>query len=316
MEVNVAGTKNIMRLLWTFFGAKSGTRRRQVLPWLIFASSREVYGELGPHDIVDERSRLQPANSYGKSKLQAELALKQWAHKTKFNVVTLRFTNVYGSCEDNIKRLVPAWTSSLVSGKEVRLVGNSDKTVSLLHVQDAVQGISLAVRFATTLDNAAGYYETFNIGGGASHDVLKITDIFQTLQSAVSNLHPRCRGCRNAPTVDSSDAGVIEPDHYRGSIDKAFRVLGYQPSRTFNVQTIQEYVQTCGFLDTDRSPMTSSLDSTPSRGRQNHTETLLRWQWLGLSLFLLWGIFHRRDRRRLRLSMPLFVVSAQLFHLS
>lgn len=334
MQVNVDGTNNIMRLLWAFFGTKTRSGGRQVLPWLLFASSREVYGELGPHDIVDEKSRLQPVNSYGESKLQAEQVLRMWAHKTKFNVVTLRFTNVYGSCDDNMKRLVPQWTASLSSEKEVRLTGSSDKTVSLLHVQDAVQGISLALRFATTLENAAGYYEAFNIGGGASHDVLNINDIFHTLQSAVSNLHPGCKGCRNAPTVDGSDSGVHEPDHYRGSIDKAFRVLGYQPSRTFNVQTMQEYIQTCGFLDPEQSLTTSRERSLTTSGEQSlaisssdlrllveagmPSGVFFIWHWLGLVTLMLWGMFQRGgrrlrgDRRRLRSCLRQFVVSKAL----
>jgi dTDP-glucose 4,6-dehydratase/UDP-glucose 4-epimerase len=277
LQVNVDGTKNIMKLLSSLYGGKSISRIgwRRVLPWILFASSREVYGALGPYDIVDEDSQLLPVNDYGKSKLEAELALREWAHKTKFNVVTLRFTNVYGSCHDNLSRLVPKWSASLISGRKLQIMNNDKKTVSLLHVQDAAQSILLGIRFASTLDNAAGHYEAFNIGGGVNHDILNITDVGKILQSSISKLVPKCLACLEELIVIKNHPRVQEPDHYRGSIDKAFRVLGFQPSQTFNEVTVQEYVQTCLNVQTNL--------------HANATEEhLIRHSYPSLSFFFQW----------------------------
>ena len=254
-EVNVEGTKNILKALWTLYGQdtpaadSSLLQGTLILPWLVFASSREVYGGLGKNDVVTEKAPLRPLNIYGETKLLAENAIRKWAIKTGFNAVVVRFTNVYGSCYDHQSRLVPNLVSKLSSNERFDIYGSADKTISLLHVQDAVQALILSMKYADTLPNRAGVFEPFNIGGGPQHDALNMKDIVRIAQTAVASASPKCKFC-----FHSAESRVLrgkikdrspEPDHFRSSIDKAFRILGYQPSKTFGTETIAEYLQTC-----------------------------------------------------------------------
>lgn len=242
-EVNVGGTKNILRAMYTLYSNSGASKSK--LPWLIFASSREVYGGMGRHDVANETSTLQPLNIYGETKLRAEIAIRFWTRKTGFNAVVLRFTNVYGSCHDHGSRLVPNMISGLFSDKKFSYFGTSDKTISLLHVLDAVQSILLAVGYATTLNNA-GYCEVFNVGGGPAHDVFNIKDVHRVIRSSVAAVHPFCKYCKAKPAVVTDTSGrSVEPEHFRSSIEKAFRVLGYNPSRSFNEETVRSFIETC-----------------------------------------------------------------------
>lgn len=64
----------------------------------IFMSSMIVYGDSAPYGkkkVVDEHTILQPANFYGDSKLQADVAVRDLADG-KFKVVVLRPPMIYG----------------------------------------------------------------------------------------------------------------------------------------------------------------------------------------------------------------------------
>eukprot|EP00562_Extubocellulus_spinifer_P007367 CAMPEP_0178521146 /NCGR_PEP_ID=MMETSP0696-20121128/27789_1 /TAXON_ID=265572 /ORGANISM="Extubocellulus spinifer, Strain CCMP396" /LENGTH=1887 /DNA_ID=CAMNT_0020152065 /DNA_START=64 /DNA_END=5728 /DNA_ORIENTATION=+ len=273
-EVNVEGTKNILKALWTMYGKAAATSDSSVLPgrtplpWLVFASSREVYGSLSRDDVATETSPLRPFNIYGETKLQAENAIQQWAVKTGFNAVVVRFTNVYGSCNDHQSRLVPNLIMKLSSNRRFDIFGSADKTISLLHVDDAVQALILSIRYAGMLPNGAGYFEPFNIGGGPDHDALNMKDIVRTAQSSVAlSILTKCKFCHQSaesrvllPSKSAMDRSP-EPDHFRASIDKAFRVLGYQPSRTFDAASISQYLKTCVFLPSFRSTGSSTRQS-------------------------------------------------------
>jgi nucleoside-diphosphate-sugar epimerase len=179
--------------------------------------------------------------------MKAELAIRQWSRRTGFNAIVLRFTNVYGSCFDHEARLVPAVISRLLAGKEIIVFGSEDKTISLLHVQDAVQSLLLAIRFASSeLDNGAGIYEAFNIGGGPDHDVFNIMEIIEVTGSALNALMSRSTDWRQLISLSRKTTGrAPEPDHFRSDTSKAFRVLGYSHSRSYDENSVTRLMNTC-----------------------------------------------------------------------
>src|SRR3546814_15693813 len=62
---------------------------------LVFASSREVYGE--PASLpVPETAPLTAKNAYGASKVAAEAYCRVWESTTGLECQILRFANVYG----------------------------------------------------------------------------------------------------------------------------------------------------------------------------------------------------------------------------
>ena len=132
METNVGGTSNVLR-------AASEARCR---PWLLFASSREVYGE--PTTLpVREDAPLRPINVYGKSKLAAERAVLA-AREAGLTTGVVRLSNVYGSTHDHPDRVVPAFARAAAFGDDLRVDG-PDHLFDFTHVQDAARGIATMV---------------------------------------------------------------------------------------------------------------------------------------------------------------------------
>jgi len=96
-KTNVFGTENVIS------AALESSRR----PWIIYASSREVYGQ--PQDLpISEDFPVCPINIYGKSKVVGEQMTLE--AKTKgLRTAILRFSNVYGHINDHLDRVVPAF---------------------------------------------------------------------------------------------------------------------------------------------------------------------------------------------------------------
>jgi len=112
-------------------------------PWLLFASSREVYGE--PARLpVSEDMPIRPINSYGRSKAEAE-ALIDAAGRRGLTTLILRYANVYGSVHDHPDRVIPAFARASVRGATMHLRGR-DNAFDFTHVEDVAHGTALAAQ--------------------------------------------------------------------------------------------------------------------------------------------------------------------------
>lgn len=107
-ETNVTGTWNVARA-----AAEAGVRH------LVFASSREVYGE--PATLpVSEETPFAPRNLYGASKVAGEALLSTLPGSTPA-VSILRLGNVIGSGDSG--RVLPLWLAAAQSGQPLTLFG-------------------------------------------------------------------------------------------------------------------------------------------------------------------------------------------------
>ncbi|MFW5784525.1 MAG: NAD-dependent epimerase/dehydratase family protein [Spirochaetota bacterium] len=128
MGTNVDGTKNV-----TAAALESPAR-----PWILLASSREVYGQ--PHHLpATEETPLRPMNVYARSKVAAERALGE-ARKSGARTAVVRFSNVYGSTADHADRVVPAFARAAAHGEAIRLDG-AEHTFDFTHVDDVARGV-------------------------------------------------------------------------------------------------------------------------------------------------------------------------------
>jgi nucleoside-diphosphate-sugar epimerase len=127
-ETNVTATQRLLD------AALAAPRR----PWVLFASSREVYGEPARLPVAEDDA-LRPVNIYGRSKAEGEsLVLAAREHGTTTAVV--RFSNVYGSTDDHPDRVVPAFARAAVDGSDLRVDG-SGSTFDFAHLGDTVAGV-------------------------------------------------------------------------------------------------------------------------------------------------------------------------------
>lgn len=115
-------------------------------PWLIYASSREVYGEPIALPVIDD-APLAPINAYGCSKLAAEAAVAA-AGLRGLRTAILRFSTVYGGIGDHHDRLFPALMQRALTGTALTLNGSSTM-LDPTWIDDVVDAIvAVALRLA------------------------------------------------------------------------------------------------------------------------------------------------------------------------
>lgn len=131
-QTNAGGTANVVRA-----AAEASPR-----PWVIFASSREVYGEPAALPVAED-APLRPVNVYGESKADAERTVLG-ARGAGLVTGVVRLSNVYGSTRDHADRVAPAFARAAALGGELRVDG-PDHVFDFTHVDDAARGIAAMV---------------------------------------------------------------------------------------------------------------------------------------------------------------------------
>jgi nucleoside-diphosphate-sugar epimerase len=126
--VNHGGLRNVLK------AAASRAHR----PWILFASSREVYGEQA-HLPVAETAPLGPLNVYARSKVAGEVLMGE-ARDQGLVANVARLSNVYGCVDDHHDRVVPAFARGAATASALRLEG-SDNMFDFTHVDDVARGI-------------------------------------------------------------------------------------------------------------------------------------------------------------------------------
>lgn len=112
-------------------------------PWVLIASSREVYGE--PKNLpVPDSSAVAPINIYGRSKAAMEEAALT-ARKEGLTVAIARLANVYGSTRDHHDRVLPAFCKAAVLGEPLRIDGFKN-TFDFTHISDTATGLLKMVK--------------------------------------------------------------------------------------------------------------------------------------------------------------------------
>ena len=156
LETNVMGTYYILEAI----------KDKKIR--LIFASSREVYGN--SKQKVDEKSLLQPINMNGITKMFSENLIKDFHLKYKIEFNILRFTNFYG--EHNEKRGISKMFKDSLRENKITIFGGN-QSLDLIHFDDAVDAIIKTIEY-----NKNG---VFNIGFGKSFKLLSLIKILEKI---------------------------------------------------------------------------------------------------------------------------------------
>lgn len=130
---NVGGLRNVLD------ATVQSTRK----PWLIFASSREVYGQAKSLPVTEDFP-LCPVNVYARSKVEGEQLVVE-ARRAGVHACTIRLSNVFGSVADHADRVVPAFARAAALGAELRVDG-VENTFDFTHLDDVTRGIVTLVK--------------------------------------------------------------------------------------------------------------------------------------------------------------------------
>lgn len=209
-SVNLLGLLNVLQ------GAQAGGVRR-----VIFASSGgTVYGEACAPPLHETLPKL-PASPYGTAKLAAEYYLAAFARLHGREVVTLRYSNVYGPRQDGRGEagVVAIFARQVMEGEPLTVYGDGQQTRDMVFVQD-VAGANLAASDVALPDVSDVDACAFNIGTGVETSV-------NELARAIA----QARGGRE-PVVQFAVARPGELRRNALTVDKAARVLGWRPRTT------------------------------------------------------------------------------------
>ena len=177
---------------------------------IIFASSREVYGNLVKDSYSEEDASLEHCeNAYAESKLKGEEMLHVY-RASDIDSVILRFANVYGKY-DTHNRVVPLFIAHCLEEKPIRIFGTG-KILDFVYIDDAVSGIMLALHGFNDLRD-----EAVNIASGEGTDLADLANMLKALTGADIQV-----------SVEDNRTGEVM--RYVGNIEKAKRLLGFSPA--------------------------------------------------------------------------------------
>ena len=164
IRTNINGTKSLLKAL-----ENSNTQKNQ--PWLIFGSSREVYGE--PKELpVKESFEKKYVNIYGDSKIQGENLFTSFAKEHKSNCLILRFANVYGNQYDLFDRVIPRFIKAIASNEELTIEGGG-QIIDFTHIDDTVDTIVKAINYLESHNNIIDDFHILPGIGWSLHQLIE-----------------------------------------------------------------------------------------------------------------------------------------------
>jgi len=205
-EVNMTGTLNVL-----LAAREAGVKR------VVYASSSSVYGET---PVLPKREEMtpQPLSPYAISKLVGEHYATVFTHVYDFEVVALRYFNIFGPRQDpesQYAAVIPRFLTALLNGKAPVVYGDGLQSRDFTYVDNVVEANLLA----SEADGAAG--RAFNIACGGRYTLL---DLLARLKIIL--------GSDIEPIHEAGRAGDVRDS--QASIEAAQRALGYRVSVDFD----------------------------------------------------------------------------------
>lgn len=198
-DINVKGTMSLL----------SDLAKLDNPPWVIYGSSREVYGSASTMPVSEEQS-LKPVNIYAESKVASESLMRNYARLTKSPAIILRFSNVYGSIHDHATRVIPAFVRASVTGNEIRIDGE-EHTFDFTHVHDTAKAIRATVEHIE--DGRLQGIETMNVVSGKGTTLKQVANLIKSIS------------CAEIPIIRGKPRD-FDVDHFIGDPSHLESVLG------------------------------------------------------------------------------------------
>jgi UDP-glucuronate 4-epimerase len=190
--------------------------RHNRLP-VIFASSREVYGDIHRYITEEQHADFSFTESpYSASKVAGEALVYSYARCYGLRYLVFRFSNVYGRYDNDIERMervIPLFIQTMRRGQPVTVYGQ-EKTLDFTYVDDCVDGIVAGIE---RLLGGQIANQTINLAYGQGNTLVRMAELIaEALGVPVQiNVEPSKR--------------VGEVTRYIADISKAVELLGYQP---------------------------------------------------------------------------------------
>ena len=194
---------------------------------VVYAGSSSAYGNTPTLPKVETMAPA-PLSPYALQKLVAEQYCQMFTRLYGLQTVTTRYFNVFGPRQDPsspYSGVISIFISALCERRRPTIYGDGEHTRDFTYVANVVDGVLRAC----TADNASG--EVINV---ATSGRISLNTLFNTVRDLV--------GSTVEPIYAEPRAGDVKDS--QADISKAKRVLGYQPSVTFEAglaKTVEWY---------------------------------------------------------------------------
>ncbi len=205
--VNGMGTLKVLE------GARDAKTER-----VVYASSGcSIYGSSSPLPLKEEFMSLRLSSPYQITKMLGELYCNFFAQHYGLGVVRTRFFNSYGPGEipGRYRNVIPNFIFWALQGQPLPITGTGEETRDFTYVGDIVDGLLRA----GTIPEASG--EEMNLASG---EEVRIIDLARMVNDLTGN---------QAGIEYASRRKWDTKDRLLASIDKARRILGYEPRVKF-----------------------------------------------------------------------------------
>ena len=184
---------------------------------IIFASSREVYGDIRRYTTDENEANFSFTESpYSASKISGEALIYSYARCYGMRYIVFRFSNVYGRFDNDIERMervIPLFIRRMQEGKPVTVFGR-EKVLDFTYVDDCVDGIARGINRLLSGDVAN---RTINLAYGQGNTLVRMAEfIAQAL-----NVDPQI--------IVEPSKRPGEVSYYIADISLARELLGYEP---------------------------------------------------------------------------------------
>jgi nucleoside-diphosphate-sugar epimerase len=204
-RANIDGTLNVL-----IAARDAGVKR------VVFAGSSSAYGDtptLPKHEDMPTR----PLSPYALQKVVGEQYLQMFTRLYGLETVTIRYFNVFGPRQDPsspYSGVISVFATALLENRSPKIFGDGEQTRDFTYVANVVDGVLRAS------DAPAVSGEVINVATGGRISLNQLFSAMRQLASADVQ-----------PTYEQSRPGDVRDS--QADISKAQRLLGYQPSVSF-----------------------------------------------------------------------------------
>lgn len=211
-------SRALENVVMTFHAAEAA--RQTDIP-IIFASSREVYGDIHRHMTKESYADFVVAESpYSASKISGEAFIYSYAQCYGMPYIVFRFSNVYGRFDNDIERMervMPLFIQRISNDEPIVIFGK-EKVLDFTYVDDCVQGIMLGIE---KLHSGEVKNQTFNLAYGEGNSL-------ETLATLIA------KAVGKTPDITYKPTQSGEVTRYIADISHAKKLLGYCPKTSFS----------------------------------------------------------------------------------
>ena len=211
-EVNISGFLNI---LWA---AKNNKVSR-----VVYAASSSTYGDSKKLPKIESEIGL-PLSPYAVTKYVNELYAGVFSNLYGLELIGLRYFNVFGRKQDPdgaYAAAIPKFIKSFINHQSPILHGDGSQSRDFTYIDNVIQANELAA----TTKNPDALNQVYNVACGNQSLLI---ELIENLKSLLSNFDPEIKNI----TVINGPERVGDVKHSLASIEKANKLLGYNPSHT------------------------------------------------------------------------------------